>query len=257
MCSRPSMAAATSIPRRMSAIIIRAPAIMPATGVSKSNRRPTALPQPAESYHQSWSAQSAPQPAQPDVPFNPPPVILAPQSGDCRACRTDISAAARSRDIAEPEASTTNQTNDPQERVMRQMISGLVAAVAVVAASAAPAMACGVRRSCRPAATYQPVRQLRLCRRCLQLCCGWAMRGCGRLRPMSGCPIRCINITTSIRARPIPVPATSRRIRPIRKARIRLATAIVTIGATITIAPSCDTRLSLRIMAALTLRRHI
>jgi hypothetical protein len=41
-----------------------------------------ALPQPAESYHQSWSAQSTPQPVQPEVPFNPPPVILAPQNGD-------------------------------------------------------------------------------------------------------------------------------------------------------------------------------
>jgi hypothetical protein len=44
-----------------------------------ANRR---LPQPAESYHQSWSAQSIPQPAQPEVPFYPPPVILAPQGGD-------------------------------------------------------------------------------------------------------------------------------------------------------------------------------
>ena len=40
------------------------------------------LPQPAESYHQSWSAQSTPQPVQPEVPFYPPPVILAPQGGD-------------------------------------------------------------------------------------------------------------------------------------------------------------------------------
>lgn len=37
------------------------------------------LPQPAESYHESWSAQSAPQPAQSDVPSYPPPVIVAPQ----------------------------------------------------------------------------------------------------------------------------------------------------------------------------------
>src|SRR5665213_3956683 len=36
------------------------------------------LPKPAESYHQSWSAQSAPPRAQPEVPFNPPAVILAP-----------------------------------------------------------------------------------------------------------------------------------------------------------------------------------
>ena len=40
------------------------------------------LPQPAESYHQSWSAQSTPQPPQPEVPFYPPPIILAPQGGD-------------------------------------------------------------------------------------------------------------------------------------------------------------------------------
>jgi hypothetical protein len=37
------------------------------------------LPQPAESYHQSWSAQSAPLPAQSDVPVNPPAIIYAPQ----------------------------------------------------------------------------------------------------------------------------------------------------------------------------------
>jgi hypothetical protein len=36
------------------------------------------LPQPAESFHQSWSAQSAPPAAQPEVPFYPPPVIMAP-----------------------------------------------------------------------------------------------------------------------------------------------------------------------------------
>jgi hypothetical protein len=41
-----------------------------------ANRR---LPQPAESYHQSWSARSTPQPVQPEVPFNPPPIIVAPQ----------------------------------------------------------------------------------------------------------------------------------------------------------------------------------
>ena len=41
-----------------------------------ANRR---LPQPAESYHQSWSAQSAPLPAQSNVPFDPPAIIYAPQ----------------------------------------------------------------------------------------------------------------------------------------------------------------------------------
>src|SRR3954471_16716803 len=40
------------------------------------------LPQPAESYHQSWSAQSAPQPAQSDVPLYPPEVIVAPQDSE-------------------------------------------------------------------------------------------------------------------------------------------------------------------------------
>jgi hypothetical protein len=42
------------------------------------------LPKPAASYHQSWSAQSAPQPAQsaqPEVPLYPPPVIVAPRGG--------------------------------------------------------------------------------------------------------------------------------------------------------------------------------
>jgi hypothetical protein len=38
-----------------------------------------ALPQPAESYHQSWSAQSAPLPAQSSVPVDPPAIIYAPQ----------------------------------------------------------------------------------------------------------------------------------------------------------------------------------
>jgi hypothetical protein len=40
------------------------------------------LPQPAESYHDSWSAQSAPPAPQAEVPFYPPPVIVAPQGGD-------------------------------------------------------------------------------------------------------------------------------------------------------------------------------
>lgn len=40
-----------------------------------ANRR---LPQEAESYYRSWSAQSTPQL---EVPANPPPVIVAPQIG--------------------------------------------------------------------------------------------------------------------------------------------------------------------------------
>jgi hypothetical protein len=39
------------------------------------------LPKPAESYHNSWGAQSMMQPAQPDLPMNPPAVILAPRDG--------------------------------------------------------------------------------------------------------------------------------------------------------------------------------
>src|SRR3954464_7451067 len=39
------------------------------------------LPQPAQSYHKSWSAQSAQQPAQNDVPYNPPAVMVAPENG--------------------------------------------------------------------------------------------------------------------------------------------------------------------------------
>ena len=46
-----------------------------------ANRR---LPQPAESYHHSWSAQSAPLPAQSNVPVDPPPIIYAPQQDDGR-----------------------------------------------------------------------------------------------------------------------------------------------------------------------------
>ena len=80
MCSRPFMVAVTSIRYRASAIIIRVRAICRVTGVSKieppPNRR---LPQPAESYHQSWSAQSAPLPAQSNVPVDPPAIIYAPQ----------------------------------------------------------------------------------------------------------------------------------------------------------------------------------
>ena len=37
------------------------------------------LPKPAESYHDSWGAQSMMQPPQPEVPMNPPAVILAPR----------------------------------------------------------------------------------------------------------------------------------------------------------------------------------
>lgn len=38
-------------------------------------------PQPAESFHQSWSARSSPTPAQADIPAGPPIVIEAPPAG--------------------------------------------------------------------------------------------------------------------------------------------------------------------------------
>jgi hypothetical protein len=37
------------------------------------------LPKPAPSFHQSWSAQST---MQPEVPPDPPPIIVAPQGGE-------------------------------------------------------------------------------------------------------------------------------------------------------------------------------
>jgi len=47
-------------------------------GYGRLEIEPPGKPKPAESYHQSWSAQSMPQPAQPEVPLYPPPVITAP-----------------------------------------------------------------------------------------------------------------------------------------------------------------------------------
>ncbi len=52
-----------------------------------ANRR---LPQPAESYHESWSAQSAPLPAQSNVPVNPPAIIYAPEVQGRRDIRPRI-----------------------------------------------------------------------------------------------------------------------------------------------------------------------
>lgn len=52
-----------------------------------ANRR---LPQPADSYHESWSAQSAPLPAQSNVPVNPPAIIYAPEVQGRRDIRPRI-----------------------------------------------------------------------------------------------------------------------------------------------------------------------
>ena len=51
-------------------------------GYGRSEIEPPAnrsLPQPSESYHRSWSSQSAPLPPTSDVPGNPPPIIIAPE----------------------------------------------------------------------------------------------------------------------------------------------------------------------------------
>ena len=56
----------------------------------------------------------------------------------------------------------TPKKTDRQERVMRQMISGLVAAAAVMTVSAAPAMACGgglFASSCSPCGQVSPCAQ--------------------------------------------------------------------------------------------------
>ncbi len=47
-------------------------------GYGRLEIEPAGRPKPAESFHQSWSAQSTPQQEQPAVPPYPPPVITAP-----------------------------------------------------------------------------------------------------------------------------------------------------------------------------------
>ena len=52
-------------------------------GYGRLEIEPAGKPKPAESYHESVSVQSTPQPMQPvepAVPFYPPPVIMAPQN---------------------------------------------------------------------------------------------------------------------------------------------------------------------------------
>ncbi len=68
---------------RASVTITRAPGTCPVMAATRSSRRRNrVLPQPAESFHQSWTAQSGP-PAPPqqnnfEVPFYPPAIIPAP-----------------------------------------------------------------------------------------------------------------------------------------------------------------------------------
>jgi hypothetical protein len=58
------------------------PSLGKVPGYGRLEIQPPGPPRPAESYHQSWSAQSTPQPVQPEVPLYPPPVITAPPNFD-------------------------------------------------------------------------------------------------------------------------------------------------------------------------------
>jgi hypothetical protein len=50
-------------------------------GYGRLEIEPAGKPRPAESFHESWSVESQPQPPQPEVPLYPPPVITAPPYG--------------------------------------------------------------------------------------------------------------------------------------------------------------------------------
>src|ERR1700730_6283805 len=152
------MAAVTSIPPPTSVITIRAPAICRAMGGWKSSRRPTA------------NCRSRPR-----VTINPGRRSRTRSrcSPRCRFIRRRSSSRRKTvtpaccrvfqahRRIFGSEDRATyltkahaDQKIDPQESVvMRQMISGLVAAIAVMTVSAVPAMACGgglFQGSCSP-----------------------------------------------------------------------------------------------------------
>jgi hypothetical protein len=58
------------------------PSLGKVPGYGRLEIQPPGPPKRAESFYQSWSAQSTPQPAQPEVPLYPPPVITAPPNID-------------------------------------------------------------------------------------------------------------------------------------------------------------------------------
>ena len=114
-----------------------------ATGVSKSSRRPTAS---CRSRRRATISHGRRNPRRcrrsPTCPFYPPPVIVAPQIDD--PAPQHYPAPIQQTKSSFHTKAHANKKTDPQERVMRQMISGMVAAVAVMmTAGAAPAMACG------------------------------------------------------------------------------------------------------------------
>ena len=150
---------------------------------------------------------------------------------------------------------------------MRQTISGLVAAIAVVTASAAPAMACGgglFQSSCSPADRPMSARARSPGLRspapaysysgCNTGCGGWAHerlpdpvqqyyyvnQGPTYTGPGNFAPYPTYQERSIIGPDLLPVPATSRPIRPIRKARCPAGTAIAT--ALLRLSPSRHTR---------------
>ncbi len=123
---------------------------------------------------------------------------------------------------------------------MRQTISGMVAAVAVMMTmGAAPAMAC--YSGCAPASGLRrPGTGLRATR---------LRRLAAAAGPASGCPIRCTSIITSTRARPIPARATGRRVRSIRKPRCLTATPLRLSQPTVSTATAIGAAMSVRLRA--------
>src|ERR1700722_6678480 len=152
------MAAVTSIPPPTSVITIRAPAICRAMGGWKSSRRPTtnSRRRPRVTINPGRGSRTRSR-------CSPRCRFIRRRSSSRRktvtpACRRVFQAHRRifgSEDRATfLTKAHADQKIDPQESVvMRQMISGLVAAVAVMTASAVPAMACGgglFQGSCSP-----------------------------------------------------------------------------------------------------------
>jgi hypothetical protein len=75
------------------------PSLGKVPGYGRLEIEPPGRPKPAESFHQSWSAQSTPQPVEPPVPPYPPPVITAPPNLDGGAFQNF---APPSRDFRDP-----------------------------------------------------------------------------------------------------------------------------------------------------------
>ena len=126
---------------------------------------------------------------------------------------------------------------------MRYMISGLVAAVAVMAA--APAMACGYGLCSPCGAAYVSPCAAPVYAAPVVSYSYTNYGGCygGWAGSPSDCPIRCSSTIMPIRDRPIPVRATGRRPRSTEKAPVTVAPTMViavTIAATTCCAVTTD-----------------